>query len=104
MDSAADGGVSMPIVKLHHNGELYQQEIAVNSNLVVLAGIKKFPHLKYGCGMGKCTKCTVKVLSGGEGLAEPNWKEKKMLNDKLDEGFRLCCQLYIHEDIEIHQE
>ncbi|MCU6794089.1 (2Fe-2S)-binding protein [Paenibacillus sp. WQ 127069] len=94
----------MPIVKLHHNDQVYQQEVSVNSNLVVLAGIKKFPYLKYGCGMGKCTKCTVKVLAGGEGLPEPNWKEKKMLNGKLEEGFRLCCQLYIHEDVEITQE
>jgi ferredoxin len=94
----------MPIVKLHQNGQVYQQEVGKNSNLVVLAGVKKFPYLKYGCGMGKCTKCTVKVLLGGEGLPEPNWKEKKMLNERLDEGFRLCCQLYINEDIEISQE
>jgi ferredoxin len=70
----------------------------------VLAGIKKFPHLKYGCGMGKCTKCMVKVLSGGEKLAEPNWKENKMLGEKLNEGFRLACQLYITDDIELRQE
>ncbi|NOU97765.1 2Fe-2S iron-sulfur cluster binding domain-containing protein [Paenibacillus sp. LMG 31456] len=95
----------MPNVKLHHNnGELYEQEVAANSNLVVLAGIKKFPHLKYGCGMGKCTKCMVTVLAGGEALAEPNWKENKMIGDKLNDGCRLACQLYISEDIEIRQE
>ncbi|WP_248926938.1 2Fe-2S iron-sulfur cluster-binding protein [Paenibacillus hamazuiensis] len=94
----------MPTVKLHQNGEVYQQEVDANSNLVVLAGVKKFPHLKYGCGMGKCTKCTVKVISGGESLPEPNWKENKMLGDKLGEGYRLACQLYISENIEIVQE
>ncbi|MDF2683413.1 MAG: ferredoxin [Brevibacillus sp.] len=94
----------MPNVKFHQNGQVYQQEIGANSNLVVLAGIKKFPHLKYGCGMGKCTKCTVKVLAGGEGLPEPNWKENKMLGEKISQGYRLACQLYIHEDIEICQE
>lgn len=93
----------MPNVKLHQSGEIYEQEVGVNSNLIVLAGIKKFPYLKYGCGMGKCTKCTIKVLSGGEQLPEPNWKETKMLGDKLNEGFRLACQLYITEDIEICQ-
>ncbi|KRE47386.1 2Fe-2S iron-sulfur cluster-binding protein [Paenibacillus sp. Soil522] len=94
----------MPNVILHQNGQVYQQEVGENSNLVVLAGVRKFPHLKYGCGMGKCTKCMVKVISGGEKLQEPNWKESKMLGEKLDEGFRLACQLYISEDIELRQE
>jgi ferredoxin len=96
--------VSMPIVTLHQNGQVYRQEVASNSNLVVLAGTKKFPNLKYGCGMGSCTKCTVKVLSGGEGLAEPNWKEIKMLRERLQDGYRLACQLYITDDLEISQE
>lgn len=91
-------------VILHQNGEVYEQEVDENSNLVVLAGIKKFPHLKYGCGMGKCTKCMSKVMSGGEHLPEPNWKEVKMLGDKLDEGYRLMCQQYITHDIEISQD
>lgn len=94
----------MPNVKLHQNGQVIQQEVGPNSNLVVLAGIKQFPHLKYGCGMGKCTKCTVKVLSGGESLPEPNWKENKMLGDKITQGYRLACQLYIQDDIELCQE
>ncbi|MBP1965914.1 2Fe-2S iron-sulfur cluster-binding protein [Paenibacillus aceris] len=94
----------MPNVTLHQNGQVYQQEVNENSNLVVLAGIKKFPHLKYGCGMGKCTKCMVKVVTGGDKLQEPNWKENKMLGDKINEGFRLACQLYISEDIELRQE
>lgn len=95
----------MPHVKLHYNqGEVYEQEVKENSNLVVLAGIKKFPHLKYGCGMGKCTKCKVQVLEGGDHLAAPNWKEEKMLKDQLQEGYRLCCQLYINDDIILKQE
>ncbi len=94
----------MPIVKLHREDQVYQQEVEAGSNLVVLAGIKKFPHLKYGCGMGKCTRCMIKVLSGGEGLPEPNWKENKMLGEKLNDGYRLTCQLYIQDDIEISQE
>ncbi|PZE19853.1 2Fe-2S iron-sulfur cluster-binding protein [Paenibacillus xerothermodurans] len=94
----------MPYVKLHHNGQLYEQEVAANSNLVVLAGVKKFSHLKYGCGMGKCTKCMVTVISGAENLPEPNWKENKMLGDKLADGCRLACQLYITNDLEIRQE
>jgi ferredoxin len=94
----------MPIAKLHKDGQVYEQEIAENSNMVVLAGIKKFPHLKYGCGMGKCTKCSIKVILGGDHLPEPTWKENKMLGEKLNEGFRLACQLYITDDIEFIQE
>lgn len=94
----------MPNVTLHQNGQVYQQEVGANSNLVVLAGIKKFAHLKYGCGMGKCTKCMVKVISGAESLPEPNWKENKMLGEKLAGGYRLACQLYVNEDLEIRQE
>ncbi|MDD9266972.1 2Fe-2S iron-sulfur cluster-binding protein [Paenibacillus sp. GCM10023248] len=94
----------MPNVTLHQNGQVYQQEVNANSNLVVLAGIKKFPHLKYGCGMGKCTKCMVQVVAGADKLQEPNWKENKMLGEKIGEGYRLACQLYISEDIELRQE
>lgn len=96
--------MSKPLIKLHQNEKLYEQMVEPNSNLVVLAGIKKFPHLKYGCGMGKCTKCMVKVISGGEQLPEPNWKEKKMIGDKLEDGYRLACQLYITDDFEISQD
>jgi ferredoxin len=96
--------MSKPTVKLHQNGEVYEQTIEPNSNLVVLAGIKKFPHLKYGCGMGKCTKCMVKVISGGEHLPDPNWKENKMIGEKLNDGYRLACQLYITKPIEITQD
>lgn len=96
----------MPIVTLHRGGEVFREEVPENSNLVVLAGIKKYPYpnLKYGCGMGKCTRCMIKVLDGAEHLPEPNWKENKMISDKLADGFRLTCQLYITHDIEILQE
>lgn len=94
----------MPLVRLYKNGQKHEKEVKVNANLVVLAGIREFPHLSYGCGMGKCTKCKVKVLNGAEELPPPNWKEEKMLGEKLQEGYRLACQLYINENIEISQE
>ncbi|MGG1630864.1 2Fe-2S iron-sulfur cluster-binding protein [Rossellomorea sp. NRS-1567] len=94
----------MPNVRLHVEGGIVEQEVKDGANLVVLAGIKQFPKLKYGCGMGKCTKCTCKVLSGGENLDPPNWKEDKMLGELLNENYRLTCQLYIKADIELTQE
>jgi ferredoxin len=94
----------MPKVILHVDGAIVEQEVKENANLVVLAGIRQFPKLKYGCGMGRCTKCASKVIKGAEALDPPNWKEKKMLGDKVEEGFRLTCQLSIKQDIELSQE
>lgn len=96
----------MPIIKIHKDGEVHQGEVPDNSNLVVRAGIRQFPypHLSYGCGMGKCTKCTSQVIQGQEHLPEPNWKEKKLLDEDLEDGFRLTCQLWVTHDLEISQD
>jgi ferredoxin len=97
----------MPKVTVHVEGATHDGDIAADSNLVVLAGIRKYPypHLKYRCGMGKCATCKARILAGAEQLDEPNWKEKKVLGDeKLAEGYRLVCQLRIFEDIEIVQD
>jgi ferredoxin len=96
----------MPTIVVHKNGQIHQGEVKENTNLVVKAGIRQFPypHLSYGCGMGKCGKCTSRILSGGEHLPEPNWKEKKILADRLDLGYRLVCQLWINHDLELSQD
>jgi ferredoxin len=95
----------MPIVTFHKNGEVFVGEVKPDTNLVVRAGIKQFPfpHLSYGCGMGKCAKCACQVLAGGEKLPEPNWKEQKQLGDRLSQGWRLCCQIWLTDDIELMQ-
>ena len=96
----------MPTVILHRDGGTYRGEVNDNTNLVVRAGIRQFPfpHLRYGCGMGKCAKCACRVLNGAEHLPAPNWKEKKQLGERLDEGYRLVCQLWLHHDIELAQD
>ncbi len=96
----------MPTVILHRDGEAYRGEIAENTNLVVKAGIRQFPYpnLRYGCGMGKCAKCACRVHKGGEHLSEPNWKEKQRLGPRLEQGYRLLCQLWLSHDIEIEQD
>jgi len=96
----------MPTVIFHKNGQRYQDEVKPGTNLVVRAGIKQFPYpyLQYECGMGKCAKCATKVLSGGEHLPAPNWKEKKQLGTRIDEGYRLTCQLWLEHDIELLQD
>jgi hypothetical protein len=37
-------------------------------------------------------------------LSEPNWKEKKQLGPRLDEGYRLICQLWLSHDVELVQD
>jgi ferredoxin len=96
----------VPTITLHRDGAIYRGEIGENTNLVVRAGIKQFPYpnLRYGCGMGQCCKCASRVLKGAEHLPEPNWKEKKQLGPRLDEGYRLLCQLWLTHDIELAQD
>ena len=96
----------MPTIIVHKNGQAHQDEVKENTNLVVRAGIKQFPYpnLSYRCGMGKCGKCTRRIIAGGEHLPEPNWKEKKILGERLDLGYRLICQLWISHDLELSQD
>ncbi len=96
----------MPKVVFRKGGAVHEGEVAENSNLVVRAGIKRFPfpHLTYGCGMGKCAKCACRVLAGAEHLPPPNWKETKMLGERIDAGWRLMCQLWLTRDVELSQD
>ncbi|WP_135465791.1 2Fe-2S iron-sulfur cluster-binding protein [Crenalkalicoccus roseus] len=96
----------MPIVTFHKDGQAHSEEVADNTNLVVRAGIRKFPfpHLRYGCGMGKCGKCASRILAGAEHLPEPNWKERKVLGEMLEQGCRLACQLWLHHDLALTQD
>ena len=95
----------MPFVTIIHGDEAFEQNVEENTNLVVLAGIKKFPfpYLKYQCGMGTCGTCSSKIISGAENISEPTWKEIKVLKDKLNLGYRLACQFRVFNDIEIKQ-
>jgi len=96
----------MPKIAIHKDGQLHTGEVKENTNLVVRAGIKQFPfpHLKYRCGMGQCGTCTSRIIAGAEHLPEPNWKEQKILGERLKLGYRLCCQLWIKHDLELTQE
>lgn len=95
----------MPLVVFHKDGVAHEGEVAADANLVVRAGIKRFPFpfLAYGCGMGKCAKCACRVLRGAEHLPDPNWKEVKMLGERIAGGWRLMCQLWLTHDIELEQ-
>jgi len=96
----------VPHVVFHKDGQTFGEDVADNTNLVVRAGIKRFPfpHLTYGCGMGKCGKCASRIISGGEHLPKPNWKEERQLGPKIADGYRLACQLWLHHDLELSQD
>lgn len=96
----------MPQVIFHKAGDVYSEEVADETNLVVSAGIRRFPypHLAYGCGMGKCGKCACRIIAGAADLPVPNWKETKRLGNAIDDGYRLVCQLWITHDIELAQD
>jgi len=95
----------VPTVVFHKQGQVHTGDVAANTNLVVRAGIRQFPfpHLAYGCGMGKCGKCACRVLRGSEHLPPPNWKERQRLAERIEDGYRLACQIWVTHDIELAQ-
>ena len=54
--------------------------------------------------MGTCGTCSSIIISGGENLDKPTWKEVKVLKEKLNSGYRLACQFRVLHDIELKQE
>ena len=98
--------LNMPFVRVISENKIIEENVTENTNLVVQAGIKKFPYpyLKYKCGMGTCGTCASLIISGKNNLPEPTWKEVKVLKEKLDFGYRLACQFRISHDIEIKQD
>ncbi len=95
----------MPRVAFVKNGVRHEGDVPDGANLVVRAGIKAFPfpHLSYSCGMGKCGKCACRVLAGAEHLPAPNWKETKVLGERIAAATRLMCQLWLTNDVELAQ-
>lgn len=96
----------MPIVTIHCQGQAHRESVPARSNLVVRAGIRQFPfpHLQYRCGMGQCGRCAARILAGAEALPAPNWKEERVLGERLAQGWRLPCQLWLEHDLELTQE
>lgn len=58
--------------------------------------------LPFGCKVGTCGTCTVKVLKGMEMLSKVNLFERNRLGDsRVREGCRLACQSEIVADGEL---
>lgn len=50
--------------------------------------------IQYKCRKGTCGQCTVKIVQA-EGLSAPNEQEHKKLENQLNIGYRLACQVEI---------
>ena len=76
----------MPLVKIISENKIIEENVTENTNLVVQAGIKKFPYpyLKYKCGMGTCGTCSSLIINGQKYLPDPTWKEVKILKEKFE--------------------
>ena len=97
----------MPTVTIRKQDECFSGEVAEGANLVVQAATRRFPypHLNYGCGIGQCGRCASRILSGAEHLPAPNWKEQRRLGEEwLAQGYRLMCQLFLTNDLELVQD
>ena len=61
--------------------------------------------LKFGCTLGHCGVCSIKVNAGKENLSPPTRQEKTTLKEKYLEGYRLACQCALLGDVELtHRE
>jgi len=77
------------------NGERRLTVQSGRSLLATLADQQVF--LPTACGgRGFCGLCRVKVLSGGGPVTE---RETQRLKAALNQGFRLACQIQVHEDL-----
>lgn len=89
-------------VKVILGGQEHNIEIPKDENL--LDGVNdKGVAVKWDCKSGVCDTCQIRVLSGMENLSEVNDSERNMLGDKVNQGYRLCCQVTAHGPCEIKQ-
>ena len=92
-------------ISLNVNGQEHAIDVDPATPLLyVLREDLRLNAAKFGCGMGQCGTCTSHILAGGEHLPPPNWKEQKILGERLKLGYRLCCQLWITQDLALTQE
>jgi len=89
-------------VRVLLGGQEYNVEIPKGENL--LDGVNdKGVAVKWDCKNGVCDTCQIRVLKGAENLSPVNDAEREMLGDKVNQGYRLCCQVTAYGPCEIQQ-
>lgn len=79
---------------------IQKKEVKKEKTLLEVAEKLELP-IKSTCGgNGKCGKCVVKIVEGA--LPEPTKAERKHLGDeKLEQGYRLACEVTINENCKV---
>ena len=75
----------MPLVRVISENKIIEEKVSENTNLVVQAGIKKFPYpyLKYKCGMGTCGTCASLIISGKKKITRTYMERSKSFKRKI---------------------
>jgi len=82
-------------VKVLLGGQVHEVDIPKDENL--LDGVNdKGVDVKWDCKSGVCDTCKIRVIKGMENLSPVNDREREMLGDKVEQGWRLCCQVTAH--------
>lgn len=93
----------MPKIKFAKEKKTFQVK-AGDEFLNIYQRTANFP-LKFGCKVGECGLCVIKILSGMENLTKKTKAESETLRKKkYDSDDRLACQCAINGSIEIESK
>lgn len=83
-------------------GQVFHIEVP-DTDTLLDGCLDKGVNLKFQCKAGVCDECRVRVIAGMENLPPVNEAEMNMLGDKIQQGYRLSCQVTIKGPVEIEQ-
>lgn len=92
----------MLAIKVTIGGALKNIEVAEGGNLLDEC-LDHGAELGWQCKAGVCDECKVHVQKGMENLSAITDNERTMLEDLIDKGWRLSCQVIISGPVEISQ-
>lgn len=94
-----DRKTAMPKLTFLSTGETFA--VPAETELIKAYTINPKIPLKFGCTLGNCGVCVIKVASGQQSLSRTTKQEKLILKNKCQDGYRLACQCALYGDIEI---
>lgn len=76
--------------------------VEVGTRLVDVTDEHPEAEVPFSCRSASCGTCRVKVITGAEGLADPDDDELEVLEVFGDqEGVRLCCQIKLEKPVDV---
>ncbi|SFS81586.1 2Fe-2S iron-sulfur cluster-binding protein [Marininema halotolerans] len=91
----------MPKVEVIVGPKEHVFEMAEGENLL-FESISRSVMIPFNCTSARCGTCRIKVIEGEDSLSEVGEPEVLRLGEeRVDEGYRLACQAYVHGDIKI---